>query len=61
MNTDVILTMYDENGKYLINSNNVDSDLSFNLEAGKTYFFSLYANNEYGSDVQLCIKKMSCL
>ena len=57
VNTDVILTMYDENGKYLINSNNVDSDLSFNLEAGKTYFFSLYANNEYGSDVQLCIKK----
>ena len=57
VNTDVILTMYDENGKYLINSNNVDSDLSFNLEAGKTYFFSLYANNEYGPDVQLCIKK----
>ena len=57
VNTDASLTVYDENGKYLINSNNEASDMAFNLEAGKTYFFSLYANNEYGPDVQLCIKK----
>ena len=57
VNTDASLTVYDENGKYLNNSNNEASDFAFNLEAGKTYFFSLYTNNEYGPDVQLCIKK----
>ena len=34
VNTDASLTVYDENGKYLINSNNEASDMAFNLEAG---------------------------